>query len=262
LARLHALGEKAKLAEHVEGAMRHLLFWSIPATVLAIVLRADLVRVILGSGAFDWSATRLTAAALALFVTSLVGQNLTLLIARTYYAGGNSKKPLYYGLVDIVVAIGSALLLVSLFHSSTTVRLFIEALLRVADIPGTTVLMLALGYALGSTLEAVVGYIFFVRDFKIPQAHIRRLAFQSFGASVIGGAGAYLGLVVCGYIFNINTTVGVFLTCLIAGVVGVVITALMLALLKNSELSEVYASLRLKLSSASRVAVEPTDIES
>jgi putative peptidoglycan lipid II flippase len=261
-ARLFAQGKNERLTEHVETAVRHLLFWSIPATVLAIVLRADLVRVILGSGAFDWSATRLTAAALALFVTSLVGQNLTLLIARTYYAGGNSKKPLYYGLVDIVVAIGSALLLVSLFHSSTTVRLFIEALLRVADIPGTTVLMLALGYALGSTLEAVVGYIFFVRDFKIPQAHIRRLAFQSFGASVIGGAGAYLGLVVCGYIFNINTTVGVFLTCLIAGVVGVVITALMLALLKNSELSEVYASLRLKLSSASRVAVEPTDIES
>src|SRR3989344_3124964 len=44
-----------------------MLFWTIPATVFVIVLRAQLVRTILGSGAFDWEATRLTAAALAIF---------------------------------------------------------------------------------------------------------------------------------------------------------------------------------------------------
>ncbi|MDE1965818.1 MAG: oligosaccharide flippase family protein [Patescibacteria group bacterium] len=261
LARLYAKGERGEVSRHVETALRHLLFWSIPATVLTIVLRAELVRVILGAGAFDWSATRLTAAALALFVVSLVAQNVTLLIARTYYAAGNSKKPLYYGIVDIVVSVGSALALAALFHASSATRLFIESLLRVDSLPGTTVLMLALGYALGSIGEAAVGYVFFVRDFAIPQKRIRRLVFQSFGASVIGGGIAYLALAALGGGI-LSTTLGVFFAGLIAGIAGIAATVLLLHYLGNEELGEAYRALRGRMLTAPAPAIETTDIES
>jgi putative peptidoglycan lipid II flippase len=72
LARFFQGGRHTEFVAHIEGALRHIIFWSIPATVLIIVLRAHLVRAVLGAGAFDWSATRLTAAALALFVISLL----------------------------------------------------------------------------------------------------------------------------------------------------------------------------------------------
>lgn len=263
LARLYAQGELAKLTEHVESALRHLLFWSIPATVLAIVLRAQLVRVILGSGAFDWSATRLTAAALALFVLSLVAQNVILLIARTYYAAGNSKKPLYFGMVDISVSVGSAIILATIFHASAGLRSFVEELLRVDAVPGgTTVLMLALGYALGSIGEAIVGYIFFIRDFSVPQQRIRRLAFQSFGASVIGGAVAYAVLAFVGAILPPETSFNVFVAGFVAGIAGILAIVGMLKLLGNAEISEVYQALRSRLVASVPVAIEPTDIES
>src|SRR3989338_8854098 len=58
LSRLHAAGEHSEFLRHIEAALRHMLFWTIPATVFVIVLRAQLVRTILGSGAFDWEATR------------------------------------------------------------------------------------------------------------------------------------------------------------------------------------------------------------
>jgi len=262
LARLFASGEGEKLAAHVENALRHLLFWSIPLTVLAIVLRAQLVRVILGTGAFDWSATRLTAAALALFVISLAAQNVTLLIARTYYAAGNSRKPLYYGLVDIAVSIGSALALVALFHSNPTLRLFIESLLRVDNVAGSTVLMLALGYALGSIAEAIVGYAFFVRDFRIPQARVQRLFWQSFGASIIGGAAAYGTLALLGGTGSIATVLGVFLDGLVAGLVGIAVIVAFLYQLKNEELIEVFGAFRRRLLPGTPLVLEPTDIES
>src|SRR3989344_4008776 len=115
LARLHASGEQVLFVRYIETALRHVLFWSIPAMVLVIVLRAQLVRVILGAGAFSWDATRLTAAALALFSISLAAQSITLLIARAYYAAGNTKKPLYFGCVDVIVSVGGALGLVALF---------------------------------------------------------------------------------------------------------------------------------------------------
>lgn len=262
LSRLYARGENSKLVEHVETALRHLLFWSIPATILVVVLRAQLVRVILGAGAFDWSATRLTAAALALFVVSLVAQNITLLIARTYYAAGNSKKPLLYGIVDVVVSVGSALALVAVFESSSELRFFVEALLRVDSVAGTTILMLALGYALGSIAKAVVGYFFFVRDFHIPQSRIVRLMFQSFGASIIGGAAAYLALALTSHVITPNTLMGVFGEGLIAGMVGLIVTVVVLLGLRNIEILETYHALRSRVSRNSAVAVELTDIES
>jgi putative peptidoglycan lipid II flippase len=86
-------GETKKFAEQTIVSAKHIIFWSIPCAVLFIVLRAQIVRVILGAGRFNWDQTRLTAAALAIFVASVVFQNITLLFVRAYYATGNTKKP-------------------------------------------------------------------------------------------------------------------------------------------------------------------------
>ena len=58
LARLHAAGARREFTQYVEAAIRHVIFWSIPGMVFVIVLRAQIVRVVLGSGQFNWDATR------------------------------------------------------------------------------------------------------------------------------------------------------------------------------------------------------------
>jgi len=262
LARLFAAGERGQFAQNVEAAMRHIVFWAVPATVFIIVLRAQLVRVILGAGQFDWAATRLTAAALALFVISLTAQSLTLLIMRAYYAAGETKKPLYRGIVDIVVSVGSAMALVALFHSSAFTRDFIESLLRVSDIPGTTVLMLALGYALGAWAQCVVGLAMFFRSFEIPTARLKRLIWQSFSASVFGGAAAYGVLALLGATGNIQHTFEVFAQGLAAGVAGLGVTVLTLRLMRNEELKEALAAFSRRFAEVVPAAVEPTDVAS
>ena len=262
LARLHARGEKTEFIRYIEAALRHMLFWSIPATVFVIVLRAQLVRVILGAGAFNWDATRLTAAALALFVVSLVAQSLTLFIARCYYAAGNTRKPLYWGIIDVSVSVLSALLFVVLFQSSYFIRAFTETILRVSDVPGTVVLMLAFGFTVGSIADFVVGFIFFVRDFKIAHAPLGRLVFQSFSASVIGGAITYEILALTGAAGTINTTLGLLLQGGVAGVAGILTAILTLSLLKNRELAEALSAFHRRFRDAGDVALEPTDIAS
>ncbi|MGH7141783.1 MAG: murein biosynthesis integral membrane protein MurJ [Minisyncoccia bacterium] len=264
LARLHAKGETKEFLRQIEAAVRHIIFWCTPATIFIIVLRAQIVRTILGAGQFNWTATRLTAAALALFILSLAAQSLSYLIARAYYAAGNTKKPFYFGLADIAVSIGSAVLLVFAFHDLPLVRDFVESILRVDDIPDTTVLMLALGYALGSIAEFAVGMWYFVRDFSVPTRNINRLLFQSFAASVIGGGAAYGILDLTGSYININRAISVFLQGFVAGIVGLVVTAAALVLLKNKEIAEAIDASRRKLKDIRRttVAVEPTDIAS
>ncbi len=261
LARLHASGSKQEFSAYVEAAVRHIIFWSIPATVFVIVFRAQIVRLILGAGAFDWNATRLTAAALALFILSLLGQSLTLLIARAYYAVGNTRKPFYFGLADITLSILSSVGLVFLFTHNLFIRDLVESLLRVDDVPGTTVLMLALGYACGSIAEALVGYHYFARDFGISRAHVRRLVFQSFAASMLGGALAYQTLSLMPSILLLHT-LGIALEGLAAGVVGAAGLFFVLLLLGNRELKEAIASLKRRFADIPQIAVEPTDVAS
>ncbi len=261
LARLHAAGDRAAFVRYVEVALRHIFFWSIPATIMVIVLRAQLVRVILGAGAFSWDATRLTAAALALFILALAAQSIVMLVARAYYAAGNTRKPLYFALVGVGVTVLSALVFVELFLQSAFVRTFIESLLRVADVPGTVVLMLALGSAVGAITQFTFSFLFFMRDFQISRLSMGALIFQSFAASVIGGAVAYAVLALTGAVGTVNTTLGLVLQGGASGVAGLATVAVVLWILGNQELTEALGSFRRRLGGATP-PLETTDISS
>src|SRR5690606_20597616 len=102
LARFLSAGEMDKFKKQMLSAIRHIIVWSLPVIVLFIVLRAQIVRVILGAGEFGWTETRLTAAALSLFVLSVLAQNLVQLFIRAYYAKGETVKPLIINIFSAV----------------------------------------------------------------------------------------------------------------------------------------------------------------
>ena len=76
-----------------------------------MLLRAQIVRVVLGTGKFDWSATINTADTLALFALSLFAQALIPVIARAFYALSNTKTPFIVGVISELFSIIAALLL-------------------------------------------------------------------------------------------------------------------------------------------------------
>ena len=261
LARFHASGNKIEFVRHIEEALRHMVFWAVPAIALTVVLRAQIVRVILGSGQFDWSATRLTAAALALFILSLCAQSITLLIARAYYAAGRTKMPLVFGLTSVAVTVVSSLGLIFIFHASENFRYFLEALMRVADVGGTTVLMLALGYTVGAAVQCIMGMVYFARDFGVSFSGLKDLLFQTSSAAIIGAAAAYGAMSLIGTQVDINTVVGIVTQGFVGGIAGLLVTAGILFLLKNEEFYEAVAAFRKRLR-ATPPALEPTDVSS
>ncbi|MCF7835993.1 MAG: hypothetical protein K9M15_02635 [Candidatus Marinimicrobia bacterium] len=84
LARNVIKNEKEKFLFSVSSSFNHIVFWLMPFTVLFIVLRAQIVRVVLGAGVFSWADTRLTAATLALFSFSLFAQVVIFLLVRAF----------------------------------------------------------------------------------------------------------------------------------------------------------------------------------
>jgi putative peptidoglycan lipid II flippase len=260
LAKMFSNGQRKEFLQQMLVAAKHIIFWSFPAIVLFIVLRAQIVRVILGSGEFDWVDTRLTAAALALFAVSIVAQGLVLLFARGYYAAGNTKKPLILNLVSAGLAILFAFGLGKVFTESLIFQYFIESLLRVEGIQGTSVLMLPLGYSIAFILNAIAFWIMFQRDFKTFSKSLSRTFFQSLSASIIMGFVSYKFLNMFDDLFDINTFWGIFLQGLFAGIAGIITGVLMLVLLRNREIGEVWKSLHSKFWQADTVAVEQEEL--
>jgi putative peptidoglycan lipid II flippase len=262
LSRFMGKGQSELFVTHMMVALRHIVFWSTPAIILIVVLRAQMVRVILGSGAFDWDATRLTAAALAILVVSLMAQSITFLLARGYYAAGKTSRPLMLAFISVIVSVVSATLLLNTFTKIPAFRYFIESLLRVDTVSGTSMLMLALGFSLGCLVAACLGLWFFAKDFTVSLQVLAGTFMRSFAASTIGGFGSYLSLTAMGRIVNINTFSGIFAQGLVAGLAGLAVTAIILYVLKSPELREVVDALKRRLSERADVALEPSDLSS
>lgn len=256
LAKMFSNGQKKEFLEQMLTASKHIIFWSFPAIVLFIVLRAQIVRVVLGSGKFDWADTRLTAAALALFAVSIAAQGLVLLFVRGYYAAGNTKKPLILNIISAVLVVLFAFVFVKIFTVSSTSQYFVESLLRVEGIEGTSVLMLPLGYSIALILNATAFWIMFQRDFSSFSHALYKTFFQSLSSAILMGFTAHTFLRVFNDLFNTNTFLGIFSQGLFAGIVGIATGVIMLILLGNKEITEVWKSLHSKFWRADTIAVE------
>jgi putative peptidoglycan lipid II flippase len=86
-------------------SLRAVLFLIIPSTAVLILLRAQIVRLILGYGFFGWSDTKMASATLGFFALSLIAQGLIPLFARAFYALHNTKIPMYASIVSIGLSI-------------------------------------------------------------------------------------------------------------------------------------------------------------
>lgn len=239
-------GQREGFIAHIALSARYVFLWSLPATALVIVLRAYIVRFVLGSGAFDWTDTRLTAAGLALFALSLSAQGLTLLIVRGYYAAGRTFIPFLVSLLSAVATISIGVLTIGPLRNPFIAD-FMQDLLRVVGVSGSSVLALAFAYSLVAILGAVVLLIHFERRFHGFWAQVKESWGQSAVAAVAGGAAAYFVLELVGPISLSSTTLSVFIKGFAGGGVGIIVSALALHLLGSREYAETVAGIRARL---------------
>jgi len=225
--------------------------------VIAIVLRAHLVRVIYGTGAFDWDATRITAALLGILVMGLAAQCLVLLASRAFYAARRSWNPLIIQAAGLVVSVAGALGMLMLADSVPTFRYFVEALLRIEDYPGSRVVFIALGATIGQLFMGALALITLHQIAPGVAKNLMRPLSEGAAAGIVGGAAAYGVLAVLGNIAPLSTLGSVFTQGLLAGMVGLAVSASVLILLENREFRDLYESLR-KLTSTKALAPSGT----
>jgi putative peptidoglycan lipid II flippase len=212
--------DKEKLTANFSQSFRQILFFIIPATVLIVALRAQIIRVVLGSGKFDWQDTILTMNTLGIFAISLFAQATIPLLVRVYYARHNSRTPFYIGLFTVAV--------------NTVLALYLA--------PRLGVVGLALAYSIDNILNFVLLWVWLAH--KIGNLDIKRISISVMkfivSALAAGGAAQISKVLIWPYV-DMTKFSGVFLQLVWAGLVGILIYALFCYLLKSEELLDFFA---------------------
>src|SRR3989344_1313063 len=144
-----------------------MLFFMVPVGMLLFILRAQLVRIILGTGRFNWTDTRLTAACLGIFAIGLCGQGLIFFLSKTFYAAHNTKIPAIISVATVIFNIATSLLFVWALNHFTAVFSFTQSLLRLQGIENIGVAGLAFAFSLTAVIEALVLLFFVYKKLKV-----------------------------------------------------------------------------------------------
>ena len=244
-------GEGKAFREHVVIGVRNILFWTVPAAAIAIVLRAHLVRVILGSGAFNWEDTRLVAAVLAVLAVAIVSESLLPLILRAFYALGNTRSPLMWDILGSAATIAFAGIFAVWFSWHPEALAFLARMLRIGDLAAPKILAVAFGFLLGSLLN--VGLLFFALQRVVRERFGTSFDFEiaaffnMAGAALLAGCAAYAALLPFPSLVSTNTFIGIFLQGLVSGIVGILVYAGVLWLEGNLEIRALAESFRQRL---------------
>jgi putative peptidoglycan lipid II flippase len=97
-------------------SLNQMLYLVLPISVLFLVLRIPIVRLIYGAAQFDWAATVLTSTTLAFFSISIFAQALIYLVSRGFYALHDTKTPLIIGALTTGLMIAIGALFIFIYH--------------------------------------------------------------------------------------------------------------------------------------------------
>ncbi len=219
-------------------AMRRILFFIIPLSIFILLLRAQLVRVILGSGEFNWEDTVLTFETLGFLTLSLFAQCLIPLLARSFYAIHNTKTPFYVALASEAINI---LLVVFLIDKYQVVGLAIA--FSVSSIINMSLLFAILKKKMGD----------------LDEKHIVNSSAKILLAATIAGLITQILKYTIDRVANIDTFFGIFTQLFISGGLGIVTFLFMSYVLKVEEFFHFKDSISRKLFGVKEPINEITD---
>lgn len=218
--------QKREFVNSFQNTVRQILFFILPATILLLSLRAQIVRIILGVGKFDWADTILTLDSLGYFALSLFAQALIPLLVRAFYAFNNTLTPFFIGLFSTLVNV-----LASLYLS------------RHLGVAG-----LALAFSLASLVNAVL--LWLVLKIKMGDLGEKIIIDSIFKVSL---GGFFMALIIqlmkqiLASFVDMQTFLGVFIQGAGAGLVGVSVFIIVCLLVKSTEMRLIINSLKYRL---------------
>jgi putative peptidoglycan lipid II flippase len=215
--------EKEEFLKKFSNIFRQIIFLVVPLSLLLLILRAQIVRVVLGAGKFDWADTKLTTACLGILALNLVAQALILFLSKTFYAAHNTKIPAIISGLTVAFNIALSLLLVWLVSFFPGFNLFLQSILRLGGVANIGVIALAIAYTITAVAEvSLLLYMFFKTFPKLQTKEILDSLYKVLIASFVMFVLTFVVRQILGSVVSLQSFWGIFFQLIVSGSVGVV----------------------------------------
>ena len=203
-------------------SLHQILFLTLPAAAILIILRIPIVRLVYGAAKFDWFATVETGRTLAFFGVGLVFESMVNLLVRGFYALHDSKTPVVIGSISILLNIIFSIVLI----------FFVPSL-------GRPVWALALAGALADGLLA--GTLLYRLNIRVGYFDLKKLlvpAAKMFSAALLTGVSLYIPMKLLDQlVFDTTRTVPLLMLTGVATGIGLTVYFFLTWVFGISELS-------------------------
>lgn len=231
-----AKGDVKGFLDELYLSVNQILFLVIPVSIFLILERAQIVRVILGYGAFSWEDTRLTAAALGAFAISIFAQSLIPLFSRAFYAISDTKTPVFINVVCVFINIFLSFWFLRLMDGGGQFFELLGRLLKVAGMENISVLALPLAFSISSIINFL--WLYFAFSTKVAEFDSSRILNSIVKINIavaLMAVAVYPTLRLVAGIVDMRTFAGIFLQGASAFFVGLTVYSVVSYLLKISE---------------------------
>ncbi|RLC35006.1 MAG: murein biosynthesis integral membrane protein MurJ [Candidatus Nealsonbacteria bacterium] len=244
LSRAWAERDKEKFLKGFSSVFRQILFLVVPISILMFLLRAQIVRLVLGTGEFDWLATRLTAASLGLFCLGIFAFSFIPFLARVFYSFQDTKTPVAIGMGSVVLNIVLAISFVWLLGFENSFSQFVTAALKLQSIERISVVGLPLALSISGIFQFFLLLVFLRRKLgEIRLGEIWRSFWKVVVASVLMALVVYWVLQLLAGLVDMNTFKGILAQTTGVLLVGATTYFLIACVLKSPEIKTIWSSI-------------------
>lgn len=238
LSTLNREGNKKEIKKRVENIVSHITLLAIPATIALIIYRAQIVRLFLGDGAFDWVDTRLTAAVLAILAFGILAKSITHFMSIVFYSINNTILPFIINATTAIGLISSLYAAKYIFEEYPTILEYVEFVLRIKDVPGSEVAVLAITETF-VVICAMVVFLYVIRNkYLFSFSSISHSFFVHVFAGVLFGYASYLMLHISAFFTGTTTIVGLVIQLGSSGMVAFLIWGVFLYIMRDKAFQE------------------------
>ncbi len=244
LARTWALSQKDEFLKTFSSIFRQILFLIIPISLLVFILRAQIVRIVLGTGEFGWLETRLTAASLGIFCLSIFAASLTPFLARVFYSFQDTKTPLIISLISMVLNVLLCFSFVFLLGFPNFFQEFMINTLKLQGIENIGVIGLSLALSVSAVFQFFLLLLFLKRKMGgLGNGEILRSFGKVMIASVLMVVFVYLSLYFAAEFLNTKTFTGILIQTIMVSFIGLAAYISTTILLKSPEIKIIWSAI-------------------
>jgi putative peptidoglycan lipid II flippase len=222
LALYFSQNNKEKLIDEFLGVLKQIIFFIIPISLLIFILRAQIIRIILGTGKFAWADTQLTAACLGLFSTGIFAYGLSLLVSKTFYALHNTKIPALVALFSIALNVCLSFFFIWILGFNNFFSNYLTRFLDIENIDGNLVVGLPLALSLSGIIQLALLLVFLYKKLEIDKIkELSAFMVKILICSVLLIVASFLSIKIAASIVDMHTFIGVFSQAALSSIIGI-----------------------------------------